>query len=76
MVGMTLAHLLRRRGVEPVVVERAPAGHYMPRGYMLGFQGYEALQEIGVFDEVRAAGRAIAPRDGRDPVAVAVRSVR
>ncbi len=73
MVGMTLAHLLRRRGVEPVVVERAPAGHYVPRGYMLGFQGYEPLQEVGVFDEVRAAGRPIAPRDGRDPVAVAVR---
>ncbi|WP_217914251.1 FAD-dependent monooxygenase [Miltoncostaea marina] len=73
MVGMTLAHLLRKRGVEPTVVERAPAGHYIPRGYMLGFQGYEALQEIGIFDEVRDAGRAIAPRPDHGPVAVAVR---
>ena len=41
MVGMTLSRLLRNRGVEPVVLERMPAGHYIPRGYMLGFQGYE-----------------------------------
>jgi 2-polyprenyl-6-methoxyphenol hydroxylase-like FAD-dependent oxidoreductase len=73
MIGMTLAHLLRRRGLEPVVLERMPAGHYVPRGYMLGFQGYEPLEEVGVYDEVRAAGRPIAPRPGADPVAVAVR---
>ena len=73
MVGMTLAHLLRRRGVEPTVLERMPAGHYIPRGYMLGFQGYESLQEIGVYDEVRQQGRPIAPRDGQPPIAVAVR---
>src|SRR5262249_51527704 len=45
----------------------------MPRGYMLGFQGYESLHEVGVFDEVRDAGRPIAPREGEQPVAVAVR---
>jgi 2-polyprenyl-6-methoxyphenol hydroxylase-like FAD-dependent oxidoreductase len=73
MVGMTFAHLLRRRGVEPVVLERMPAGHYIPRGYMLGFQGYESLEEIGVYDEVRDAGRPIAPRPDQPPVAVAVR---
>jgi len=73
MVGMTLAHLLRKRGVEPTVVERMPAGHYMPRGYMLGFQGYEPLEEVGVYDEVRDAGRPIAPRPDQPPVAVAVR---
>jgi len=73
MVGMTLAHLLRRRGVEPAVLERMPAGHYVPRGYMLGFQGYEPLEEVGVYDEVRAAGRPIAPREDGSPVAVAVR---
>lgn len=73
MVGMTLAHLLRLRGVEPVVIERMPAGHYIPRGYMLGFQGYEPLEEVGVYDEVRKAGRPIAPRPDQPPVAVAVR---
>lgn len=73
MVGMTLAHLLRRRGAEPVVIERMPAGHYVPRGYMLGFQGYEPLEEVGVYDEIKAAGRPIAPRPDQPPVAVAVR---
>ena len=73
MVGMTLAHLLRLRGFSPVVIERQREGEYMPRGYMLGFQGYEPLEEVGVFEEVRDAGRPIAPRDGQPPVAVAVR---
>ena len=73
MVGMTLARLLRLRGFEPIVLERAPAGHYMPRGYMLGFQGYEPLEEVGVYKEVRDAGRPIAPRPDQPPVAVAVR---
>jgi 2-polyprenyl-6-methoxyphenol hydroxylase-like FAD-dependent oxidoreductase len=73
MVGMTLAHLLRLRGFSPVVIERNREGEYMPRGYMLGFQGYEPLQEVGVYEEVRAAGRPIAPRPGEQPVAVAVR---
>ena len=73
MVGMTLSRLLRMRGVEPVIIERMPAGHYVPRGYMLGFQGYEPLEEVGVYDEVRQAGRPIAPRPDQPPVAVAVR---
>ena len=73
MVGMTLARLLRLRGFSPVVIERMPEGHYMPRGYMLGFQGYEPLEEVGVYEEVRAAGRPIAPREDQPPVAVAVR---
>ena len=73
MVGMTFGHLLRRRGVEPTILERMPAGHYVPRGYMLGFQGYEPLEEVGVYHEVRQAGRPIAPRADQPPVAVAVR---
>lgn len=73
MVGMTLAHLLRRRGFSPVVIERNKEGEYMPRGYMLGFQGYEPLEEVGVYQEVRDAGRPIAPRPDQPPVAVAVR---
>jgi 2-polyprenyl-6-methoxyphenol hydroxylase-like FAD-dependent oxidoreductase len=73
MVGMTLARLLRLRGFSPIVLERMPEGHYMPRGYMLGFQGYEPLEEVGVYEEVRGAGRPIAPRPDQPPVAVAVR---
>jgi 2-polyprenyl-6-methoxyphenol hydroxylase-like FAD-dependent oxidoreductase len=73
MVGMTLAHLLRLRGFSPVVIERNREGEYMPRGYMLGFQGYEPLEEVGIYEEVRAAGRPIAPRPDQPPVAVAVR---
>lgn len=73
MVGMTLAHLLRQRGFEPTIIERMSAGHYFPRGYMLGFQGYEPLEEVGIYDEVKGAGRPIAPRPGEPPVAVAVR---
>ena len=72
MVGMTLAHLLRRRGVEPVVIERMKAGDYVPRGYMLGYQGFDPLQEVGVLDEVRRGGWDIAPREDGSTVAVAV----
>lgn len=72
MVGMTLAHLLRRRGVEPIVVERMQEGDYVRRGYMLGYQGFDPLQEVGVLDEVRRAGWDIAPRDDGSTVAVAV----
>ncbi len=71
MVGLTLGRLLRARGVEPVIIERMPEGAYVPRGYMLGFQGYEPLKEIGVLDEVWPAGREIAPQ-GTSAVAVCV----
>ncbi len=73
MVGMTLARLLRVRGFSPVVIERNPEGAYMPRGYMLGFQGYAPLEEAGVMDEIRKAGRDIAPRPDGSAVALAVR---
>jgi 2-polyprenyl-6-methoxyphenol hydroxylase-like FAD-dependent oxidoreductase len=73
MVGMTLARLLRVRGFSPVVIERNPEGAYMPRGYMLGFQGYAPLEEAGVMDEIRSAGRDIAPRPDGSAVAIAVR---
>jgi 2-polyprenyl-6-methoxyphenol hydroxylase-like FAD-dependent oxidoreductase len=72
MVGMTLARLLRLRGFEPVVIERMPEGAYVPRGYMLGYQGYPPLEEVGVLDEVRTAGWDIAPRPDGSSVAVAV----
>lgn len=72
MVGLTLAKLLRARGVEPIVIERMPEGAFVPRGYMLGFQGYEPLKELGVLDEVWPEGREIAPREGGSAVAVCV----
>lgn len=73
MVGMTLARLLRVRGFSPVVIERNPEGAYMPRGYMLGFQGYAPLEEAGVLDGIRKVGRDIAPRPDGSAVAIAVR---
>ena len=66
LVGLTLAALLRRRGVEPHVVERMPAGVYVKRGFMLGHQGYDAIADVGVLDQITAAGRPIgAMPDGR-----------
>jgi 2-polyprenyl-6-methoxyphenol hydroxylase-like FAD-dependent oxidoreductase len=59
LVGLTLAALLRRRGLEPQVVERMPAGVYVRRGFMLGHQAYDAMAELGVLEGIRAAGRAI-----------------
>ena len=56
---MTLAALLRRRGMEAHVVERMPAGVYVKRGFMLGHQAYDAMAEVGALDVIRAAGRPI-----------------
>ncbi len=72
MVGLTLGRLLRARGFEPVIIERMPDGAYIPRGYMLGFQGYEPLKEIGVLEAVWPEGREIAPQNGGSAVAVCV----
>jgi len=66
LVGVTLAALLRRRGMAPHVVERMPAGVYVKRGFMLGHQGYDALADLGLLDGILAAGRPIgAMPDGR-----------
>ncbi len=72
MVGMTLARLLRMRGFEPVVLERMHEGAYIPRGYMLGYQGFPPLEEVGVLEEVRRQGWDIAPREDGSTVAVCV----
>ncbi|MBI2684193.1 MAG: FAD-dependent monooxygenase [Actinobacteria bacterium] len=72
IVGLTLARLLRLRGQEPVVLERMPEGAYIARGYMLGFQGYEPLEEVGVLENVRKQGWDIAPRQDGSTVAVCV----
>lgn len=72
MVGMTLARLLRMRGFEPVVFERMPEKAYVARGYMLGYQGYPPLEEVGVLQEIRAQGWDIAPREDGTAVAICV----
>ena len=72
MVGLTLARLLRAHGHEPVVVERMPAGHHQPRPFMLGFQGFAALEELGLLGRIRGAGWDIAPGPDGTPVAICV----
>jgi len=72
LVGLTLARLLDRRGISPVVLERMAPGEYVRRGFMLGHQGYPALQELGLLDGIQARGRTIAPQPDGSSAAVAV----
>src|SRR5690348_3818026 len=76
LAGLTLARLLRARGLGPVVLEREPAGRWMARPFMLPFHGFDALRAASVLDAIRAIGWDIAPgRDGT-PVAIAADFVR
>lgn len=72
MVGLTLARLLRAGGHEPIVLERAPAGVHSPRGFMLGYQGYDAFEQMGLLEAVRSAGRDVAPAPDGTPTGIAV----
>ena len=72
MVGLTLARLLRARGEDPVVLERMPAGSYQRRPFLLGFQGFPTLEELGLLARVRSEGRDIAPGPDGRPVAVCI----
>lgn len=72
MVGLTLARLLRAAGHEPIVLERAPAGVHAPRGFMLGYQGYDAFEQMALLETVRAAGRDVAPAPDGTPTGIAV----
>ena len=72
LVGLTLGALLVRRGLEPHVIERMPAGVYVKRGFMLGHQAYDAMAEIGVLDLIRGSGRAIGATSGGGSAATAV----
>jgi 2-polyprenyl-6-methoxyphenol hydroxylase-like FAD-dependent oxidoreductase len=78
VVGLSLARSLRRRGVEPVLLERAPAGAPpIPRPFMPSYHAYDALDDAGVLPEVRANAWEIAPRgEGVPPVALASSFVR
>ena len=72
MAGLVLARALGRRGEEPVVLERMPPDVTVPGPIMLPYQAYDALEDVGLLDAVRAAGRPIAPRADGVPVAIAV----
>lgn len=72
MAGLVLTHALVERGVTPTVVERMPAGAPAPGPILLPFLAYDALQDIGRYDEIRAAGWDIGPQEGALPVAIAV----
>lgn len=74
--GLALARSLRRRGLAPLVLDRAPAGTWTPRPFMPPYQGFEALQDAGVLDAIRSVSWEIAPRGDGVPVALAAPFVR
>lgn len=76
VVGLCLARALRRRGIDPLVLERAPAGAHRPRPFMPPYHGFDALADAGVLEAVRAVAWEIAPRPGAGPVALAAPFVR
>ena len=74
--GLAMARSLRRRGLAPEVLDRAPAGAWIPRPFMPPYQGFDALADAGVLDEIRAVSWDIAPRGDGEPVAIAAPFVR
>ena len=55
MAGLTLARCLRRRGIAPEVLERAPGGVRVPGPIMMPYQGYDA-RIVGIVLRKRALG--------------------
>jgi len=77
IAGLALARSLRRRGLSPVVLERAPAGATPPaRPFMPPYHGFDALEDAGVLERVREVAWPIAPREDGTPVALAASFVR
>lgn len=74
--GLALARSLRRRGLDPLVLDRGAPGAWVPRPFMPPYQGFEALRDAGAFDAIRAESWEIAPREGAEPVALAAPFVR
>jgi 2-polyprenyl-6-methoxyphenol hydroxylase-like FAD-dependent oxidoreductase len=72
MAGLVLARGLVHRGVQPTVVERMPSSVVVEGPIMLPFQAYDALEEIGLLEGIRAAGRDVPPIRNGEPVAINV----
>ena len=75
-VGLALARSLRRRGLDPLVLDRGAAGGWVPRPFMPPYQGFDALEDAGVLEAIRAESWEIAPRGDGVPVALAAPFVR
>ena len=71
--GLLLARALGRRGVAAPVIERGSATRTIPGPIMLPFQAFDPLEDVGLLEGIRAAGRDIAPGPDGMPVAIAVR---
>jgi 2-polyprenyl-6-methoxyphenol hydroxylase-like FAD-dependent oxidoreductase len=71
VVGLCLARCLRRRGLAPLVLDRAGPGPPPPRPFMPPYHGFAALEDAGVMDAVRAVSWDIAPGADGTPVALA-----
>ena len=54
------------------MLERMPAGAYQKRPFLLGFQGFPTLDELGLLERVRAGGRDIAPGPDGVPTAICI----
>jgi 2-polyprenyl-6-methoxyphenol hydroxylase-like FAD-dependent oxidoreductase len=72
MAGLVLARGLAHRGVHPTVVERMPPDVVVEGPIMLPFQAYDPLEEIGLLEGIRAAGRDVPPVRNGQPVAIGV----
>jgi 2-polyprenyl-6-methoxyphenol hydroxylase-like FAD-dependent oxidoreductase len=66
LVGLTLARALRKRGHEPVVLERG-RGEVRGDPLFVPYQAYDALDDVGVMDEVRRRGVPIADTGAGPP---------
>ena len=60
--GLALARSLRRRGLEPLVLDRGAAGAWMPRPFMPPYQGFDALADAGCST---ASGPSVGDRAAR-----------
>jgi 3-(3-hydroxy-phenyl)propionate hydroxylase len=58
-VGLTLANELARRGVRPVIVDRAPGIREVSKALILHVRTQEALACVGLSDRVRAEARPL-----------------
>lgn len=74
--GLALARSLRRRGLQPLVLDRGAPGAWVPRPFMPPYQGFDALEDAGVLEAIRAESWEIAPRGDGVPVALAAPFVR